>query len=120
MGVKVGASEVGVYLGAEKLAGVGGGNLIKTEKSFSNTIKSAEIQTFTVDIEDNTATLDSVALNNVVLSWRGTSIAATEMSVTCAITNVENGIVTVSANWGWSTGGQNVTVTGKILSFKVG
>lgn len=120
MGVKVGASEVGVYLGAEKLAGVGGGTLVKTEKSFSHTIKSSGVQTFTVDIEDTSATLNSVALNNIVLSWSGSSIAVTKMEASCAITNVENGIVTISANLSWGTGGQNVTVTGKILNFKVG
>lgn len=119
MGVKVGTSEVGVYLGAEKLAGVGGGTLIKTEKSFSNTIKSSGVQTFTVDIEDTSATLNTIALNDIALSWKGSSIAVTTMNVSCTISNVENGIVTISANWSWGTGGQNVTVTGKILNFKV-
>ena len=120
MGVKVGASEVGVYLGAEKLAGVGGGNLTKTEKSFSHTITSSGVQTFTVDIEDTSATMDSVALNDIALSWTGGSIGVSAVNASCAITNVENGIVTISASWAWSTGGQNVTVTGKILNFKVG
>lgn len=120
MGVKVGASEVGVYLGAEKLAGVGGGTLLKTESPFSHTITSSGVQTFTVDIKDTSATLDTVSLNDIVLSWNGNSIAVTRMEVSCAITNVENGIVTISAKWSWSTGGQNVTVTGKILNFKVG
>lgn len=38
MGVKVGASEAGVYLGAEKLAGVGGSDVsnIKTSYSYSS------------------------------------------------------------------------------------
>ena len=120
MGVKVGASEVGVYLGAEKLAGVGGGTLVKTETPFTHSIESAGFRTFTVDIEDASATLNTVALNDIVVAWKGTSVATEQMSVTCKITNVENGIVTISANWAWSTGGQNVTVTGKILNFKVG
>ena len=120
MGVKVGASEVGVYLGAEKLAGVGGGHLLKTETPFNHTIKSSGVQTFTVDIEDTSATLDSVALNDIALSWTGNSIGVSTMEVSCAITNVENGIVTITAKWAWGTGGQNVTVTGKILNFKVG
>ena len=120
MGVKVGTSEVGVYLGAEKLAGVGGGSLIKTEKSFSHTITSAGVQTFTVDIGNTSATLNSVALNDISFSWNGTSIAVTTMAVGCAIAKVENGIVTISAKWNWSMSNQNVTVTGKILNFKVG
>ena len=37
MGVKVGASEVGVYLGAEKLAGVGGSDVSNIKTSYSNT-----------------------------------------------------------------------------------
>lgn len=37
MGVKVGASEVGVYLGAEKLAGVGGSDVGNIKTSYSNT-----------------------------------------------------------------------------------
>ena len=124
MGVKVGASEVGVYLGAEKLAGVGGGDLLKTETPFSHTIKStfnnSEVQTFTVDIEEATATLDSVALKDISLSWHGTSIAADTIRADCNITKVENGIVTITANWIWSASDLNVTVTGKILNFKVG
>ena len=125
MGVKVGTSEVGVYLGSEKLAGVGGGNLLKTETPFNHTIKSTfasipEAQTFTVDIEDTSATLDSVALNDVSLSWSGTNTGVDQMQVSCAITGVENGLVTISANWAWSISKENVTVTGKILNFKVG
>ena len=47
MGVKVGASEVGVYLGAEKLAGVGGSDVSNIKTSFNNSQGSGTIE-FTV------------------------------------------------------------------------
>ena len=48
MGVKVGASEVGVYLGAEKLAGVGGSDVSNIKTSFNNAQGSGTIE-FTVN-----------------------------------------------------------------------
>ena len=47
MGVKVGASEVGVYLGAEKLAGIGGSDVKNIKTSYSN-IAGQGITQFTV------------------------------------------------------------------------
>ena len=48
MGVKVGASEVGVYLGAEKLAGVGGSDVSNIKTSFNDAQGSGTIE-FTVN-----------------------------------------------------------------------
>ena len=48
MGVKVGASEVGVYLGAEKLAGVGGSGVSNIKTSFNDAQGSGTIE-FTVN-----------------------------------------------------------------------
>lgn len=48
MGVKVGASEVGVYLGAEKLAGVGGSEVSNIKTSFNDAQGSGTIE-FTVN-----------------------------------------------------------------------
>ena len=47
MGVKVGASEVGVYLGAEKLAGVGGSEVSNIKTAFDITQGNETIE-FTV------------------------------------------------------------------------
>ena len=47
MGVKVGTSEVGVYLGAEKLAGVGGSEVSNIKTSFNDAQGSTTIE-FTV------------------------------------------------------------------------
>lgn len=47
MGVKVGASEVGVYLGAEKLAGLGGSEVSNIKTSFNTTQGNITIE-FTV------------------------------------------------------------------------
>ena len=47
MGVEVGASEVGVYLGAEKLAGIGGSEVSNIKTSFNDTQGNTTIE-FTV------------------------------------------------------------------------
>lgn len=118
MGIKVGASEVGVYVGAEKIAGLGG-KLQKTYKEFSETITSGSAQNFTVDTNDSSLTLDNIAISEVKYAWAGSSTASTSITVDTHIISVNNGVVTLSGQFSFGTPNQRVTISGNIAITKV-